>query len=651
MWGVEVSAMKNKSAIENKVEALLQQGRSMVEMIGVLAIMGVLAVGGIVGIRYALQIRAENETVNDFNIAVAGARTLDLKYAEKGPVNVRLITSVPEQNMKGDYFVTNTISPVMVNVENNGGYTVRIAGISKPVCEQIKYGTYGETCALIGPTYTDCGDTKLEDIDCDIFDDIKTEEEKNERKSALQLSGQTDIDFETAALNYESLILYFGPLGLLVSEDEEEESGGNGDDDSDTEDPNTSDTPDDDIMCVTYTPFMDGPILEECESCCKQAGGRWSRAGGLCCVASNKKYTEQADDGVWEARTGGTVGNAFVGNAENAGCCDATLLSENSGCCRNAGHEWVSGTCCEISGGQRTGLTTDGNPADVCIPAGSACSNRCFDGRWPTEINGVCCCGAKDNKGAVNETCCENAGFMWVSGVDSGGTCCELSGNVLTGKDYAGNASAACASSPNPDGNCTTPCPDGSPAQAVDGVCCCGETDVSGEANQTCCEKNGNNGEWHDGVCCMSPCAWNAGAQLCCSNNLQCPDGKNPDSAKACLGTCPQGTESVIVDSVQICCGENSSKAYGLFGNELEEEKYMRACCERLDGTFYYNENPQYLEIDKLCCKTGSSFNIDKQKRDSLCCKVNGGTWMGSWCCAEWSWQLAGQGGGMCHKP
>lgn len=640
------------SAIRSKANALLEKGRSMVEMIGVLAIIGVLTVGGIVGIRYAIQARAENETVNDFNIAVAGARTLDLKYAERGPVNVRLFVSVPEQNMKGDYFLTDTISPVMVNVENSGGYTVRIAGISKPVCEQIKYGKYGETCALIGPTYTDCGDTKLEDIDCDSFDAIKTEEEKKERKSALQLSGQTDIDFETAALNYDSLILYFGPLGLLVSENDDGEDGGSGDGDGGATDSDETDNPDESLIeCVTYTPFMDGPILEECESCCKQAGGRWSSGGGLCCVAANTKYTEQASDGVWEARLGGTLGNAFVGNTENAGCCSTVALSQNAGCCRNAGHEWVADTCCEISGGQRTGLTTDGNPDDDCIPVGTSCTTRCFDGRWPTEVNGVCCCGAKDNTGIVNASCCENAGFMWVSGSDAGGTCCELNGDVLTGKDYAGNASAACASAPNPGGDCSTLCSDGSLAKAVDGVCCCGETDASGNANQTCCEKNGSNGEWHDGVCCMSPCAWNEGAQLCCSNNMQCPDGKNPDSTQACLGTCPSGTESVIVDSIQICCDEDSSTPYGLLGSELEEEKYMRACCERLGGTFYYNENPQYLEIDKLCCKTGTSFNIDKQARDSLCCKVNGGTWMGSWCCAEWSWQLVGQGGGMCRKP
>lgn len=245
------------SAIRSKANALLEKGRSMVEMIGVLAIIGVLTVGGIVGIRYAIQARAENETVNDFNIAVAGARTLDLKYAERGPVNVRLFVSVPEQNMKGDYFLTDTISPVMVNVENSGGYTVRIAGISKPVCEQIKYGKYGETCALIGPTYTDCGDTKLEDIDCDSFDAIKTEEEKKERKSALQLSGQTDIDFETAALNYDSLILYFGPLGLLVSENDDGEDGGSGDGDGGATDSDETDNPDESLIeCVTYTPFM-----------------------------------------------------------------------------------------------------------------------------------------------------------------------------------------------------------------------------------------------------------------------------------------------------------------------------------------------------------------------------------------------------------
>lgn len=45
-----------------------QSGRSMVEMIGVLAITGVLSIGGIMGYSYAMDKYRANETVNDLNI-------------------------------------------------------------------------------------------------------------------------------------------------------------------------------------------------------------------------------------------------------------------------------------------------------------------------------------------------------------------------------------------------------------------------------------------------------------------------------------------------------------------------------------------------------------------------------------------------------
>ena len=41
-----------------------ESGRSMVEMLGVLAIMGVLAIGGIIGYRYAVDKYNANEIIN-----------------------------------------------------------------------------------------------------------------------------------------------------------------------------------------------------------------------------------------------------------------------------------------------------------------------------------------------------------------------------------------------------------------------------------------------------------------------------------------------------------------------------------------------------------------------------------------------------------
>ncbi|MBQ3117130.1 MAG: hypothetical protein IJC11_02265, partial [Alphaproteobacteria bacterium] len=48
-------------------------GRSMLEMLGVLAVVGVLSVGGIMGYKFAMDKYQANQTVNDINL-----RALDI---------------------------------------------------------------------------------------------------------------------------------------------------------------------------------------------------------------------------------------------------------------------------------------------------------------------------------------------------------------------------------------------------------------------------------------------------------------------------------------------------------------------------------------------------------------------------------------------
>ncbi|MBQ6854769.1 MAG: hypothetical protein IJO11_04945, partial [Alphaproteobacteria bacterium] len=45
-----------------------EKGRSMVEMLGVLAVIGVLSVGGIMGYKYGMMKYRVNETINELNI-------------------------------------------------------------------------------------------------------------------------------------------------------------------------------------------------------------------------------------------------------------------------------------------------------------------------------------------------------------------------------------------------------------------------------------------------------------------------------------------------------------------------------------------------------------------------------------------------------
>lgn len=60
-----------------KIQRKSQSGRSMVEMLGVLAIIGVLSVGGIAGYRYAMEMHTTNELMDRLQklyIATEGSR-------------------------------------------------------------------------------------------------------------------------------------------------------------------------------------------------------------------------------------------------------------------------------------------------------------------------------------------------------------------------------------------------------------------------------------------------------------------------------------------------------------------------------------------------------------------------------------------------
>ena len=72
-----------------------QSGRSMVEMLGVLAIIGVLSVGGITGYRYAMNQYEKNEFFNQMNILLLERRIMtdhDGYFCEMGEENNSLQT-------------------------------------------------------------------------------------------------------------------------------------------------------------------------------------------------------------------------------------------------------------------------------------------------------------------------------------------------------------------------------------------------------------------------------------------------------------------------------------------------------------------------------------------------------------------------------
>ena len=197
-----------------------EKGRSMVEMLGVLAVIGVLTVTGIVGMQYAMQIHKENETLNVFSVATAGARTANLMqnyiYSCDGhyPCTVKPKSVISTKyDMRDTDFSTAVGSPMMVRIEDTDGYTVRIRGISKEVCESIKSGYWGETCAGVD----DAGTTKYRTANCKSLKELDCSQFENAnsgliRRSALQEEISKNLKEPTvnyAQAGYSALVLYY----------------------------------------------------------------------------------------------------------------------------------------------------------------------------------------------------------------------------------------------------------------------------------------------------------------------------------------------------------------------------------------------------------------------------------------------------------
>ncbi len=103
---------------QNKIES----GRSMVEMLGVLAVIGVLSVGGIAGYKYAMKKHQLNEFFNSLSIVVMNQQSViqkleELAATDKSDEYYTLRDNIFEQD--ADLLLKN---PLVDSVDRNGGY-------------------------------------------------------------------------------------------------------------------------------------------------------------------------------------------------------------------------------------------------------------------------------------------------------------------------------------------------------------------------------------------------------------------------------------------------------------------------------------------------------------------------------------------------
>ena len=132
---------------------LNQNGRSMIEMLGVLAIIGVLSVGGIAGYSKAMMKFKTNKTIDQIAMTVTNIRTL---YAQQKNYD---ITTAQAYNMgvvddamkKSDTELKNafngwvTIVPAKSDVqgETSGAFAISFGGLPREACVSIATNDWG----------------------------------------------------------------------------------------------------------------------------------------------------------------------------------------------------------------------------------------------------------------------------------------------------------------------------------------------------------------------------------------------------------------------------------------------------------------------------------------------------------------------------
>ena len=132
-----------------KQNKMLQSGRSMVEMLGTLAIIGVLSVGGIAGYSYGMDKYRANTIINDIML-----RAVDVKAQ---------FDTTGDANLSG--WATITAGKYTIGLENETT-GIQVDGLPERLCEMVFDGMINNATVKIGATEYDseldtanCGDT------------------------------------------------------------------------------------------------------------------------------------------------------------------------------------------------------------------------------------------------------------------------------------------------------------------------------------------------------------------------------------------------------------------------------------------------------------------------------------------------------------
>ena len=348
-------------------------GRSMIEMLAVLAIIGILSIGGLWGYRFAMNHYNANKIVNDVGVFGTTIKNRDKRYA--------INADIPNGEFDQAKQIANTVTAKQTAAKE---FQIFVDGVDKDVCKMVLSKGSGickenSLCSKLGVVNDD---------------------------SVSFYNGSND---NICGSRNKMAFAFDSARAISVKDDDDDAFvSGFGDDDGDDSGDNIGDDSGDDAQ----------KSCGECEiksgDGCESKSGYAKNAAGedICCV--NGK-TENVNYIIKKQETNGD-GNKII----NCVKCDGTAFRSSADCCNNDGtnRKWVctdEGTetaCCKSCAGGHWYGVSEGSER-----TGWRC---CPDDKWAdvgTDGKGQCC--NEEGQHVSNGHCCME-GFEW------NGTNCAL---------------------------------------------------------------------------------------------------------------------------------------------------------------------------------------------------------------------------------
>ncbi len=133
-----------------------ESGRSMIEMVGVLAIMGMLTATAFALISLGISRQKQSRVADDVVTIVSGVRTLLVDYDDFSNIDNSTIFAAMSMSDKNPYGGTYELS---VNPYNKRQFIVKISGLSKSDCEALVTKAWTDSVGYISSEHKEGGAT------------------------------------------------------------------------------------------------------------------------------------------------------------------------------------------------------------------------------------------------------------------------------------------------------------------------------------------------------------------------------------------------------------------------------------------------------------------------------------------------------------